>query len=325
MNANTALNEEHDTTEKTNDIEESSVAVNEDTNEKEVTKPEVTKPEITPGTILRKAREENNLSIGHVADRLCLDIRVIEGLENDNYEKLPSTIFIRGYLRNYAKLLEIPEESIIESFDSIHKSQEPKTITPTPKIKPQTQATSLDLWPKLVSILLVITVIVLMVIWQFYPNEEVENSVTQLNPTLTDPWANENAVSPQNENNNGTNNAKVTTVVSQDNTLTRTVTETTSESKAITEEIEETPPVELDHTLTVHFKRRVWMRIKDSDGKQLYEGIGNKNQVLPVKGTPPYKIKVGNKNIDIEYLSETKNIRQFSRDDGTYIIGKKQE
>jgi cytoskeleton protein RodZ len=321
MNAKTALNEEHDTTEKTNDIEEISVAVNEDTNEKEVTK-----SEITPGTILRKAREENNLSIGHVADRLCLDVRVIEGLENDNYEKLPSTIFIRGYLRSYARLLEIPEESIIDGFDRIHKSQEPKTITPTPKIKPQTQATSLDLWPKLVSILLVITVIVLMVIWQFYPNEEVENSVTQLNPTHTDPWANENAVSPtQNENNNGTNNATVTTVISQDNILTRTVTETTSESQTITEEIEETPSVELDHTLTVHFKRRVWMRIKDSDGKQLYEGIGNKNQVLPVKGTPPYKIKVGNKNIDIEYLSETKNIRQFSRDDGTYIIGKTEE
>ena len=182
MNANTALNEEHDTTKKTTDIEEISVAVNEDTNEKEGTK-----PEITPGTILRKAREENNLSVGHVADRLCLDVRVIEGLENDNYEKLPSTIFIRGYLRNYAKLLEIPEESIIENFDHIHKSQEPKTITPTPKIKPQTQATSLDLWPKLVSILLVITVIILMVIWQFYPNEEVENSVIQLNPTPTDP------------------------------------------------------------------------------------------------------------------------------------------
>jgi len=321
MNANTALNEEHDTTEKTNDIEEISVAVNEDTNEKEVTK-----SEITPGTILRKAREENNLSVGHVADRLCLDVKVIEGLENDNYEKLPSTIFIRGYLRSYAKLLEIPEESIMDGFDRIHKSQEPKTIIPTPKIKSKTQATSLDLWPKLVSILLVITVIVLMVIWQFYPNEEVENSVTQLNPTHTDPWTNQNAVSPtQNENHNGTNNATATTAVSQDNTQIGTVTETTSESQAVTEEIEQTPPVELDHTLTVHFKRRVWMRIKDSDGKQLYEGIGNKDQVLPVKGTPPYKIKVGNKNIDIEYLSETKNIRQFSRNDGTYIIGKKQE
>ncbi len=315
MNDNTALNEEHDTTEKTtNDIEDISVAVNEEV---------IEKPEVTPGTILRKAREENNLSVGHVADRLCLDIRVVEGLETDNYEKLPSTIFIRGYLRNYAKLLEIPEQSIIDGFDRIHKSQQPKTITPTPNIKPQTQATSLDLWPKLISILLVITVIVLMVIWQFYPNEEVENSVDQLNPTSTDPWANDNLVSStQNNNHNGTNNA--TTVVSQDNT--QTVTETTSEeSQTITEEIVETPPVELDHTLTIHFKRRVWMRIKDSDGKQLYEGIGNKNQVLPVKGTPPYKIKVGNKNIDIEYLNETKNIRQFSKNDGTYIIGKTEE
>jgi len=308
----------NDETKKNDDIEEVSLEISEEK--------EVEKPEITPGTILRKAREENNLSVGHVADRLCLDIRVIEGLENDNYEKLPSTIFIRGYLRSYAKLLEIPEQSIIDSFDRIHKSQEPKTITPTPKIKPQTQATSLDLWPKLVSILLVITVIVLMVIWQLYPNEEVENSAAQVNPTSTDPWANDNPVSrTQNENHNGTNNAITTIVVSQDNTQTGTVTETTSESQTITEEIEETPAVELDHTLTVHFKRRVWMRINDSDGKQLYEGIGNKNQVLPVKGTPPYKIKVGNKNIDIEYLSETKNIRQFSKDDGTYIIGKKEE
>ncbi|WP_069470926.1 RodZ domain-containing protein [Candidatus Marithrix sp. Canyon 246] len=307
----------NDETKKSDDIEE--VSVEETTEEKEAPK-----PEISPGAILRKAREDNNLSVGHVADRLCLDIRVIEGLENDNYDKLPSTIFIRGYLRSYAKLLEIPEKSIADGFDHINKSQQLKTIIPTPKIKHQKQATSLDLWPKLVSILLVITVIVLMVIWQFYPNEEEETSVAQLNPTHTDPWANDNAVSPQNDH-NGINNA-TTTVVSQNTTQTGTVTETTSEeSQTITEEVEETPAVELDHTLTVHFKRRVWLRIQDSDGKQLYEGIGNKNQVLPVKGTPPYKIKVGNRNIDIEYLSETKNIRQFSKDDGTYIIGTKEE
>lgn len=324
MNANTALNEEeHNDTKKSDDDH---AAVNE-----EVTKEkEATKPEISPGTILSQAREDNNLSIGHVADRLCLDIRVIEGLENDNYEKLPSTIFIRGYLRNYAKLLEVPEEPIIEGFDRINKSQKPKTIIATPKITPQKQTTSLDLWPKLVSILLVISLIVLMVVWQFYSNtaEETENSVAQVDPTTTEPWANQNVGTPvptENNINNGTNNAIATQIVSQDTTQTGTVTETRSNSQTITKEIEETPPVELDHTLTVHFKRRVWMRIKDSDGKQLYEGIGNKDQVLPVKGTPPYKIKVGNNRIDIEYLSETKNIRQFSRNDGYYIIGKKEE
>jgi cytoskeleton protein RodZ len=343
MNTNTAVNEEHNETKKTSDIEEVSVelkkndeiaeAQEEIAEEKEKEKEEeevIKKPEISPGTVLRKAREENNLSIAHVADRLCLDIRVIEGLENDNYEKLPSTIFIRGYLRSYAKLLEIPEKSIIENFDRIHKPQEPKTVTPTPKIKPQKQVTSLDLWPKLVSILLIITVIVLMVIWQFYPNttKETENLVTQVNPTTTESWTNENVVSATtNENNinNGTNNAIANQVESQTSTQVGIATETITESQTNIETTEPTPPVEVDHTLTVHFKRRVWMRINDSKGKQLYEGIGDKNQVLAFKGTPPYKIKVGNNRVDIEYLGETKNIRQFSRDDGTYIIGKTEE
>jgi cytoskeleton protein RodZ len=59
------------------------------------------------GPLLRTARLERGLSIGDVARQLRLSVRQVTALEEDDYSRLSSATFLRGFVRNYAKLLQM--------------------------------------------------------------------------------------------------------------------------------------------------------------------------------------------------------------------------
>lgn len=72
-----------------------------------------------PGAELKTAREGMDVSTREVADALNLPLHVIEALEADDYERLPPTVFTRGYLRSYARLLELPPESLLARYPEV--------------------------------------------------------------------------------------------------------------------------------------------------------------------------------------------------------------
>ncbi len=73
-----------------------------------------------PGAQLAFARLEKNLSVEYVAGKLHLRTRIIELLEADNYQSMPEPVFIKGYLRAYAKLLDIPYQPLLDTFNQHH-------------------------------------------------------------------------------------------------------------------------------------------------------------------------------------------------------------
>jgi len=73
----------------------------------------------TPGMKLATVRKKKGYSCDHVAAKLHLRVRVIELLESDDYDALPEAVFIKGYMRAYAKLLEISPDPIIEAFNQL--------------------------------------------------------------------------------------------------------------------------------------------------------------------------------------------------------------
>jgi cytoskeleton protein RodZ len=86
----------------------------------------------TPGVHLRQAREARRLGQQDVALQLRLGRHVIDAIENDDYRKLPGQIFVRGYLRAYARLLDLSEEEIIQAFNHLDVAQsELAPLTPT--------------------------------------------------------------------------------------------------------------------------------------------------------------------------------------------------
>ena len=77
------------------------------TTETEVPGSRMVELDVGPGQRLQSAREAISLSIEEVSARLHLDTRTLGNLEADNYDKLPAPTFVRGYLRSYARLLNI--------------------------------------------------------------------------------------------------------------------------------------------------------------------------------------------------------------------------
>jgi len=68
------------------------------------------------GQRLRTAREGTGLGIEEVASLLNLEESLVRALEDEDYEVLPSPIFIRGYLRAYGKLLRLDGNELIEVY-----------------------------------------------------------------------------------------------------------------------------------------------------------------------------------------------------------------
>lgn len=77
----------------------------------------------SPGAKLAAARYEYELSRGDVASYLNLSESVITALENDDYDRLPGPTFAKGYLRGYARLLNLSEEEIVGGMEIAPQSR----------------------------------------------------------------------------------------------------------------------------------------------------------------------------------------------------------
>ena len=71
-----------------------------------------------PGETLRKARESKNLAQADVAQQLNLTLRALTQVEAGAFDKLPGHTFARGYIRAYAKLLELDQDRLVADFDA---------------------------------------------------------------------------------------------------------------------------------------------------------------------------------------------------------------
>jgi cytoskeleton protein RodZ len=120
------------------------------------------------GGALRQARETQGLSVQDVASKLRLGPKQIEAIEADQFEKLPEPTIVRGFIRNYAKLLKINAEPLLDAYIVIVPSNTRHEMT----VKPTTnmQVTSGDkpkvssyLWAGLLALLA-------LGIWLFYQN-----------------------------------------------------------------------------------------------------------------------------------------------------------
>ena len=71
-----------------------------------------------PGETLRKARESKNLAQADVAQQLNLTLRALTQVEAGAFDKLPGHTFARGYIRAYAKFLELDQDRLVADFDA---------------------------------------------------------------------------------------------------------------------------------------------------------------------------------------------------------------
>lgn len=68
------------------------------------------------GRMLATARESAGLSVEEAATQLRLSVRQVQALEADDTSALPGSTFVRGFIRNYAKLLGLDSEALLAAY-----------------------------------------------------------------------------------------------------------------------------------------------------------------------------------------------------------------
>lgn len=71
---------------------------------------------LTLGEKLRQAREERGISISEVAEQTRISAHYLESIENDDYRPLPGGIFNKGFVKSYAKFIDIDEQEALQDY-----------------------------------------------------------------------------------------------------------------------------------------------------------------------------------------------------------------
>ncbi len=91
---------------------------------------------LTLGEKLRQAREERGISIAEVAEQTRISPHYIQSIEDDNYKPLPGGIFNKGFVKSYAKYVEIDEHEALKEYAEMISAEqggdggEPKVYSP---------------------------------------------------------------------------------------------------------------------------------------------------------------------------------------------------
>jgi len=69
------------------------------------------------GSHLRRERELRQMSLEELAQTTRIPIRALQHLEEDRFEDLPGEVFVRGFMRSYARAVGISADDIVAEFD----------------------------------------------------------------------------------------------------------------------------------------------------------------------------------------------------------------
>lgn len=124
-----------------------------------------------PGELLQSERDRRNLSIAQVAHELHLSASLVEALERNDFSPLGAPIYIRGHLKNYARLLEFDVDSVMAAYDRIAEWRDPEIDTQQPKGPPV--ETGSRRWVSVVSWLVVAALLVSLTLWGYHRLERL--------------------------------------------------------------------------------------------------------------------------------------------------------
>jgi len=85
------------------------------------------------GRYLRHARETRAMSVEEVSRATRIPVSSIERIEADHFDDLPGEVFVRGFLRAYARAVSLPVEEVLARYTA---SRRVAVVTPLPIASP---------------------------------------------------------------------------------------------------------------------------------------------------------------------------------------------
>jgi len=235
------------------------------------------------GALLREARIKQGLSVEAIASALYFETKLIEAIEAENLEQLPSASFVRGYLRSYSKLLEVDAEPIVQAY-SLVCGADPSVITQVVQVK---EVSSKDAGPRYATWLVVAVLAISVVIWWW---------VEVLLPSAVKDKTTETVIETEFVD------SFVPDVISgmKSEESVNAMLETALDTEVVLPE-----PVPELSTLVLTFTDDSWIEINDAQDTRLYMDMAKAGQTKTVTGEPPFKLLFGNATaVMLEYNGE---------------------
>jgi len=90
------------------------------------------------GDCLKKSREDAGWNLKKFADASKIQIKYLERLEGGQYEKLPAFVYVQGFLKKYAQILELPLTELLIDYQreaGLQKEKDCQNLTQIPELK----------------------------------------------------------------------------------------------------------------------------------------------------------------------------------------------
>ncbi|MBC7233186.1 MAG: helix-turn-helix domain-containing protein [Chloroflexi bacterium] len=106
------------------------------------------------GEMLRKAREAKGLSLEQVEEATKIVRSYLQALEDEEFERLPAPVYVKGFLKNYASYLGLDPQDVLSLYTA---STTPISPTPTMTMldEPLVPSVQTSWWPLALALLVV--------------------------------------------------------------------------------------------------------------------------------------------------------------------------
>ncbi len=128
-----------------------------------------------PGERLQAARIKQGLSLEDVARRMHLSVRILEAIEENNFDEITAPIFVKGYLRAYARIVSLSEDEMIVQYVDFYSEEDPP-ISSTSNVIPELSST--DTRFKWTTYFVIIALVVLLAAWWWNKQQNQEPPVS---------------------------------------------------------------------------------------------------------------------------------------------------
>ena len=75
------------------------------------------------GENLRREREMRGVTLEEISSATKISLRFLDAIERDDFGKLPGGIFVRSFIRSYARYLGLDEERVVADFQAVARPQ----------------------------------------------------------------------------------------------------------------------------------------------------------------------------------------------------------
>lgn len=241
-----------------------------------------------PNARLSEARQAQGLTTAEVARRLKLSVWQVEALESGQYQQLPGPIFVRGFIRNYARLLRLdPEELAHAATGSLPVTAELAGSTPAQDIP--FPAGSPRRWHRYAAVAAV--VVALLAVYEFYFINEPATVATESAPAALPPARESKAAAPAQASREAQEKQAAVAATPKPQVVAAASPSATSANAPQPRERVAHPD---DREVRFVFDEESWVEIRDRNDQTIFAQLNRAGTTRRVVGLPPLQIVVGN-------------------------------